>query len=118
MPVAPPHLCSCGNIVASGQRCSCQIAGDRARKARHDRRRPSARERGYNHEWRKARAAYLITHPHCTHPGCNAAATHVDHVTPHKGDDALFWDGSNWQGLCAHHHNSTKQREERKPVQP
>ncbi|WP_108460222.1 HNH endonuclease signature motif containing protein [Devosia naphthalenivorans] len=116
MPVAPPRLCRCGNIVASGQRCACQIADDRARKARHDRRRPSSGQRGYNHEWRKARAAYLITHPHCTHPGCNAAASHVDHITPHKGDYALFWDRANWQALCAHHHNSTKQREERRQV--
>ncbi|MDP2780273.1 MAG: HNH endonuclease, partial [Devosia sp.] len=76
MPVAPPRLCSCGNIVPSGERCACQIAGDRARNARHDRRRPSSAARGYNHEWRKARAAYLLGHPYCTHPGCNAPATH------------------------------------------
>jgi 5-methylcytosine-specific restriction protein A len=37
----------------------------------------------------------------------------VDHIIPHKGDTALFWDTSNWQALCFPHHNSTKQREER-----
>ncbi|WP_189426952.1 HNH endonuclease [Devosia pacifica] len=36
-----------------------------------------------------------------------------DHITPHRGDDQLFWDRTNWQALCAHCHNSTKQRQER-----
>tara|TARA_R100000365_G_C2667270_1_gene17885 strand:+ start:60 stop:410 length:351 start_codon:yes stop_codon:yes gene_type:complete len=115
MPFASPRLCSCGNIVPSGERCACQKASDRARKARHDRRRPTARQRGYNTEWQKARAAYLIAHPYCVR--CGKPAGHVDHITPHKGDDRLFWDRTNWQALCAHHHNSTKQREERRQVQ-
>lgn len=116
MPSAPPRLCSCGNIVPAGERCACQIKSDRARKHRHDQRRPSSRERGYDHEWRKARAAYLTAHPHCAM--CGQRATHVDHIIPHKGDDRLFWDRNNWQPLCAHHHNSTKQREERRQVKP
>lgn len=41
------------------------------------------------------------------------AATVVDHIVPHGGDQALFWDTGNWQSLCAPHHNSTKQSEER-----
>ena len=113
MPSKPPRLCSCGNIVPSGERCACQIAGDRSRKARHDRLRPTAAQRGYNHEWRKAREAYLANRPRCAHPGCSSLATHVDHIIPHRGDDRLFWDRNNWQPLCAHHHNSTKQRLER-----
>ena len=29
-------------------------------------------------------------------------AYQVDHVVPHKGNDALFWDEpGNWQSLCA-----------------
>lgn len=114
MPFAPPRLCQCGKIVPSGERCTCQRVADRARKARHDRQRPSARQRGYNVEWQKARAAYLSEYPYCIM--CCAAASHVDHITPHRGDDRLFWDRTNWQSLCAHHHNSTKQREERRPV--
>lgn len=31
-------------------------------------------------------------------------ATIVDHIIPHKGDMNLFWDKSNWQALCGHHH--------------
>ena len=107
----PPRLCSCGNIVAHGVRCQCQLKADRERKARHDRRRPPARERGYDHEWRKARIAYLAEHPHCRM--CSAPATTVDHIIRHRGDRALFWNRANWQPLCAPCHNRIKQRIER-----
>lgn len=33
-------------------------------------------------------------------------ATVVDHVIPHKGDQRLFWNRSNWAGRCAPHHNA------------
>jgi 5-methylcytosine-specific restriction endonuclease McrA len=88
------------------------IARDAERKARHDLHRPSARQRGYDSKWDKARAAFLAAHPHCAHPGCNALATVVDHVIPHKGDRKLFWSRSNWQALCTHHHSSAKQSQE------
>lgn len=116
MPIAPPRLCGCGNIVPAGERCACQQANDRARKVRHDRHRPSSRERGYTSEWRKARAAFLLAHPYCVM--CGTLAIHVDHIIPHKGDGRLFWDRNNWQPLCTHCHNSTKQREDRRLVQP
>lgn len=32
-------------------------------------------------------------------------ATEVDHIKPHRGDMVLFWDESNWQGLCRSHHS-------------
>ena len=37
----------------------------------------------------------------------------VDHIKPHKGDESLFFDFDNTQSLCASHHNSAKQSEER-----
>lgn len=107
----PPRLCSCGRTVAHGIRCDCQIRATRERNARHDARRPSARERGYNHDWRKARVAYLAAHPYCRM--CDSHATVVDHVIPHRGDNALFWNRANWQPLCAPCHNRIKQRQER-----
>lgn len=33
------------------------------------------------------------------------AATVVDHITPHKGDKALFWQRANWQPLCKRCHD-------------
>lgn len=75
---------------------------------RHERPRETAAERGYDARWRKARAAYLRAYPLCVE--CEASgklerATVVDHVIPHRGDAALFWNRANWQSLCATHHN-------------
>lgn len=92
------------------------VARDHQRKAQYDQQRPPARERGYDTKWDRERAAYLSAHPRCAHPGCSAPASVVDHVIPHRGDKKLFWSRSNWQPLCAHHHNSAKQREERRQV--
>ena len=70
----------------------------------------------YGSRWRRARAAYLAEHPLCAlceAQGRVVAATVVDHIVPHKGDAALFWDVANWQPLCKRHHDSTKQKAER-----
>lgn len=65
--------------------------------------RKTAHQRGYTSKWRKARLGYLKSHPlckHCEDRGIVEAATVVDHIVPHRGDKALFWDRSNWQPLC------------------
>jgi len=72
-------------------------------------------ERGYGARWQRARAAFLCKHPLCVM--CLAenvvrAASVVDHIEPHRGNEHLFWDESNWQPLCAHHHSSDKARQE------
>ena len=72
-------------------------------KRRPPDRRPSAYARGYDARWTKARAVFLARQPLCV--ACEAqdkvtAATDVDHVMPHRGDQTLFWDESNWQPLC------------------
>lgn len=57
----------------------------------------------YGRRWRDARAAFLAAHPdcaECARADRKAAATQVDHVVAHKGDEALFWDLANWQPLC------------------
>lgn len=76
----------------------------------------NANERGYTYRWQQARARYLGKHPlccMCEEEGKVTAATVVDHIKPHKGNDALMWDETNWQPLCDHHHSSTKQRMEK-----
>lgn len=75
----------------------------------------TAAQRGYGYKWQKAREQFLCEHPLCVM--CQAqgrveAATVVDHITPHRGDQSLFWDRSNWSPLCTRHHSSDKQREE------
>lgn len=91
-------------------------------------------QRGYDYRWQKARAAYLREHPFCLYCMREAAITAstiagvivecaeralpvpyasvVDHRIAHRGDQALFWDRTNWQPLCATHHSRDKQREE------
>lgn len=77
----------------------------------------SARDRGYTTAWDKARVGFLRLHPHCAEcarEGLIVAATVVDHITPHRGDQRLFWSQANWQPLCANHHASDKQQVERR----
>jgi 5-methylcytosine-specific restriction enzyme A len=81
-----------------------------------DRQRPSAARRGYGPRWRRARAAYLAQHPLCA--ACQVLgrvvpATVVDHVVPHRGDAARFWDEANWAALCKRCHDAKSAREGR-----
>ncbi len=114
----PSRICSCGRVVPHDEICECRRQVTRERNRRHDARRPSARARGYDHEWRKARLEYLAMHPHCREcstQGVTRLASVVDHVIPHRGDKNLFWHRANWQPLCKPCHDSVKQRFERNP---
>ena len=85
-------------------------------KRQYDRRRGSARQRGYTHRWDKAAAAFKREHPlcvMCAKVGKVTAVFAVDHIVPHRGDMQLFWDSSNWQSLCEPHHNRDKRLIER-----
>jgi 5-methylcytosine-specific restriction enzyme A len=69
--------------------------------------------RGYGYKWRQARAIFLKRNPlckHCADLGRVTPAQAVDHITPHKGDSALFWNKSNWQALCKRCHDSKTAR--------
>ena len=75
-------------------------------------------ERGYGGRWQRERKAFLSRPENvlcvmCLADGRVTQATVVDHKTPHQGDDALMWDQTNWQSLCAMHHSSHKQAAER-----
>lgn len=66
--------------------------------------------------WRRERKAFLAANPlcrYCREQGRVTAATVVDHVIPHCGDERLIWDRANWQPLCGPCHNGRKQSEER-----
>lgn len=66
----------------------------------------------YNERWRRARRSFLASHALCVmchKEGVATLATVVDHITPHRGDLALFWNTANWQPLCTMHHNKVKQ---------
>ena len=82
---------------------------------RAEERRESSTKRGYGRAWRKARKAYLNEHPlcvYCSAKGLVVAATVVDHVIKHRGDQGLFWDRLNWQSLCKDCHDEKTGRGE------
>jgi 5-methylcytosine-specific restriction endonuclease McrA len=53
---------------------------------------------GYTNEWAAASKQYLSQHRWCIK--CQAPSKEVDHIQPHKGNQRLMWDVSNWQALC------------------
>ena len=68
----------------------------------------SSTQLGYGYRWQQARAHFLRRHPLCerhAQQGKVVVATQVDHRRPHKGDQALFWDQTNWSALCASCHS-------------
>lgn len=78
-----------------------------------------SKNRGYDSQWRQARAYFLTRHPlcvECQKHGRYTKATVVDHIVPHKGDMTLFWDESNWQALCKTCHDVKTGREDRQTV--
>ena len=52
----------------------------------------------------------------CLKEGRYVKATVVDHVVPHRGDPTLFWDRSNWRGLCKSCHDKKTGREDSHPT--
>nr|WP_254915489.1 HNH endonuclease [Haematobacter massiliensis] len=37
----------------------------------------------------------------------------ADHIIPHRGDEAMFWDADNLQCLCKSCHDGVKAKQER-----
>ena len=90
--------------------------------------------RVYDSRWARAAKVFLDQHPLCVmceRQGVTTAASVVDHIRPHRIKDALaggdeqiiaaarrlFWDKANWQPLCKVHHDSTKQRIEKRGIE-
>ena len=64
----------------------------------------SSTARGYGYRWQQARLHYLAEHPlcvMCSADGKVVPATVVDHIKPHGGNAALFWDtGSRFASIA------------------
>lgn len=98
MPNRPPRIAPCcGRIVPAGERCACQQTKDRIAKAQADKRRPSARQRGYDHAYQVMAAEFLRRHPVCT---CGAPATVVRHKVSIAKRPDLRMDQTNWLPGC------------------
>ena len=72
----------------------------------------------YGRRWKEHRARFLQAHPlcrMCKARGIVEPATVLDHIKPWKSGETeaeqerLFWDQSNWQGLCRTDHDAVKQ---------
>jgi 5-methylcytosine-specific restriction protein A len=71
------------------------------KRRREDKRRPSARARGYNRQHEKDRKAYFAMYPVCQwEEGCIEPAEHLDHID----GDPFNKSWKNYRGYCAHHH--------------
>lgn len=82
----------------------------------HRNQRETSTKRGYDSRWRKARNRFLKVNPlcvKCKDQGKLIKATVVDHIIPHRGDQKLFWDESNWQALCKSCHDTKTMTEDR-----
>ena len=107
MPFKPARPCAvCGALTNNKERyCDAHL---KQRQQQTDERRGTPTERGYDSRWQKARLLYLSEHPLCVmclaHDTVTAGTT-VDHVIPHKGNQELFWNESNWQTLCTSCHS-------------
>lgn len=85
------------------------------RRSNPDAWRPSASRRGYGRRWEAASKGYLRSHPVCVHclaKGLTVASSEVDHIIPHRGDMALFWNRANWQALCHACHSAKTVRDD------
>jgi 5-methylcytosine-specific restriction protein A len=89
----------------------------KATRQQYDSQRGTAAERGYDRHWHKASRLYLAEHPLCAiclqkNPPVVKAAVLVDHIIPHKGDQVLFWDVTNWQSACDDCHRIKSAKED------
>src|SRR4030042_1596591 len=117
MPYKPKRPCNqngCPNLTDDSTGY-CQEHRGTYLKAQ-DSLRDNANARGYTYRWHKKSRRYLGEHPlcmECLKENRTTAATVVDHKIPHRGNQELFWDESNWQSLCIYHHNQKTAREDR-----
>ena len=68
--------------------------------------------------WQRLRWSVLVrdafTCRMCSRTEAKTSQLVADHIRPHRGDVALFWDDANLQCLCKPCHDRIKQREERR----
>ena len=105
----------CAALVPYGQKY-CET-----HKKLHPEATRSATSRGYGAAWQRESKRFLQMPEHrlceeCLKEGRYVKATVVDHIVPHRGDPALFWDRSNWRGLCKSCHDKKTGREDSHPT--
>jgi len=107
MGAAAPRPCrypACGALVYNAERAGYCERHQSAVRREVDRNRDTEARKLYTYRWRMTAKAFLVRHPICECKDCQQvgrvlASTVVDHVVPHRGDRALFWDRNNWQAM-------------------
>lgn len=91
-------------------------AGDEAARSRHRDATQPWRQWYKTARWQRLRWSILVrdlfTCQRCKKVEGNTRLLVADHKTPHRGDEALFWDAGNLQCLCKTCHDGVKQAEE------
>ena len=59
----------------------------------------------YDWKWHQASARFRKRNPICAVVGCGARSEVVDHIVPIRSAPHRKFDPTNWQALCARHHN-------------
>ena len=115
MPYKPKRPCrhpDCAKLIDDGKYCGEHLK-------LHPEYVRSASKRGYGSRWQKASKAYLRENPlcvECLKQRRYVQATVVDHIIPHRGNEELFWNESNWQSLCKSCHDRKTGREDSRPT--
>jgi 5-methylcytosine-specific restriction endonuclease McrA/shikimate kinase len=116
LPKSPPKPCAhpgCRQLVSGSTYCTSHERVQR--RARQETPRGNRHQRGYTNTWVRASKAFLAKYPlcrRCSEKGVVQVAQVTDHISPHKGDMALFWDETNWQPLCKRCHDFKTARED------
>jgi 5-methylcytosine-specific restriction protein A len=99
----------------------CSVKVERGKCAAHaaaaERQRPNADIRAWYHtpEWQSLKAQVRAEEPCCRQcwaEGIATAGTQTDHIQPHRGNRALFFNRGNLQNLCETHHAQKTRRGE------
>ena len=114
-----PRLIPLGNRL-SPPRMATREEQEAARLRQRDKATPW-RKWYYTSRWKKLRQEVLIRDNYtCQKTGVICGGYYpsdtspvIDHIKPHRGDKALFWDAANLQTVSKGYHDSIKQREER-----
>ena len=108
MPSAPRKPCRKPGCNILGTTAYCETHAKKKQtlakknQREYDKLRGNRHERGYTNKWVKASANFRRGKVcvNCEKKGISKMSECTDHIIPHKGDMALFWDIANWQPLC------------------
>lgn len=107
MPTRCARACACGAIATIRGQCpTCAARMERRRSEE------AGRQWYQTPRWRQLRALVLKEAGHvcqceaCAQTGRATAANTVDHIRPHRGDPALFWNRRNLQAMSAECHSA------------